>query len=305
MRYSIKLFLALSMSLFALPNLASAQALPFLNISPDAQSQAMGGAAVASSASPYSIFSNPSAIAFSEQSCGVGASYNAWQVAGVSSNLISAAAYYKLGDKLGVSAAYRSFGQPSYDIYDDNGNHKGEYSPSDSSIDLAVAYSPLDALSVGLTIGFINSHLSTDISGSSVAINLGVSYIASPQLTLAAAYSNMGSITYGDQSYSLPSQLKVGGSYLALESGSHTCRVNLEADMLTSESSFSLGAGGEYSFNRVIFARAGYHLSTNDQIAPSYISLGAGANYANVSLDVAYLIDDVISPLLLSVGYRF
>lgn len=287
-----------------MPLAAAAQAVSFLNISPDPRTQAMGGASVAAEASAFSIYNNPAAIALSEDTFALAASYNMWQVVDASSDLLSFATYYKLGDKFGVGASYRGFAQPSYDIYDDQGNHSGEFSPSDSSFDVALSCAFTDSFAVGVTFKSISSTLGESISGSSFGVDLGVTYILD-RATLAASYSNMGSISYDDNSYSLPSIFKVGGSYRALDEGEHSCSVNVQANMLTSESAFGLGVGGEYGFNKMIFARLGYYLSGDDSVMPSYISLGLGVEFSKISLDCSYLIDDVISPLNLSLGYRF
>ncbi len=289
----------------ALPLAGVAQVVSFLNIASDPAAQAMGGASVTASAGAFSAFNNASSIALSEEKCAAGVSYTMWEVADVCSPITSVGALYKFGDSFGIGVSYSGMAKPSIEIYDDQGNHKGDYSPSDSAIGLALAYAPVDKLSVGVTLKSISSKLTEDISGSSVGFDFSATYLLEG-VTIGASYSNVGSISYGESlSYSLPSALRVGGSYEALSSGEHSCDVAAQLSMLTDDSTFGVSVGGEYSFSRMIFARAGYYVSGDESVTPNYLSVGVGAQYAGVSFDCSYVVDDVISPLSLSLSYQF
>ncbi|MCU0446660.1 MAG: type IX secretion system outer membrane channel protein PorV [Microscillaceae bacterium] len=53
---------------------------------------------------------------------------------------------------------------------------------------------------------------------------------------------------------------------------------------------FSIGTGAEYAYDNVFFARAGYFTEHRTKGARKYFSIGAGFNYRQFGLDVAYLI---------------
>lgn len=51
---------------------------------------------------------------------------------------------------------------------------------------------------------------------------------------------------------------------------------------------FTAAAGAEYSFNQLVFARAGYHFSS--AVAPRFASFGLGFAFKGIGLDAAYLL---------------
>ena len=69
------------------------------------------------------------------------------------------------------------------------------------------------------------------------------------------------------------------------------------------------GAGCEYSFNEMVFARVGYHYGDAVNVVPSYASFGLGLKFFGVTLDAAYLVADSTSPMrntmMFGIGYRF
>ena len=79
-------------------------ALPFLSRNSDPVSLSMGGASLATSHSPaYSLFCNPSAMAFSEKKLDIAASFSSWQPEGAASKVIDFGASGCFG-KFGISA---------------------------------------------------------------------------------------------------------------------------------------------------------------------------------------------------------
>lgn len=292
-----------------LPSMSHSQAVSFLTLSPDAQHQAMGGTAVASQANAFAIYNNPASIALSESMMEAAVSYNMWQSGGSASDLLALSTYYKSGDRFGMGLSYRSIAKPSYDIYDDTGNYKGEFSPGDMAIDFALSYAITESLAVGATLKYISSELSDSYSGSAVGADIAVTYLLECA-TIAASFSNIGSVSYEELSYSLPSIFRVGGSYSLMEVGEHSCSANLEVDYLTSESALGIGVGAEYSLRKMIFGRLGYYQSCNDQVLASYLSAGLGVEMQGISLNWSYIIGNPdSSPLAgsmnLSLGYRF
>ncbi|MGL4412408.1 MAG: type IX secretion system outer membrane channel protein PorV [Bacteroidales bacterium] len=155
-------------------------------------------------------------------------------------------------------------------------------------------------------------------------------------------YSNGGTSEY------MPANLGVGGSLSATLSKDHSLTFSLDFDKLmaptpkkaTSDQllgttpdynfaeamikSFGDAPGGfseelkevmistglEYSYRDFIFGRVGYHYQNPTKGDFSYLSLGAGANYANFQLDLSYNHSFASNPLIsnfiaLSLGYSF
>ena len=69
---------------------------------------------------------------------------------------------------------------------------------------------------------------------------------------------------------------------------------------------FAAGIGAEYSFDKLIFARVGYHYG-GESVVPSFASAGFGFHNGMFCLDAAYLFgSDVLNnSFSVSVGVRF
>ncbi|MBD1365787.1 type IX secretion system outer membrane channel protein PorV [Mucilaginibacter sp. ZT4R22] len=227
--------------LLAIPAAASAQtstngsvnaistAVPFLNITPDSRSGAMGDAGVALSPDVNANYWNPAKLAFLENNNDISLSYSPWLrhlVPDVSLAYLSYA--HKLDDRNTFGASLRYFNLGSIQLIDDNQNDQGTYKPSELSIDGSFARKFGNNLSLGLTMRYIYSNFSNGafVSGGSTAqnkagnaISAGVSvyykkdYGDSSVFAFGGHISNIGSkIAYseGGTKYFLPTNLKLG-----------------------------------------------------------------------------------------------
>src|ERR1700761_4372681 len=137
-------------------------AVPFLNISPDSRSGAMGDAGVAISPDVNANFWNPSKLAFIDStSNSIALSYSPWLrhlVPDVSLSYLSFA--HKLDQRNSIGASLRYFNLGSIQLVDANQNDQGTYRPSEYSIDGSFARKFGDNFSLGLTLRYIHSNLS-------------------------------------------------------------------------------------------------------------------------------------------------
>ncbi len=135
-------------------------AVPFLMISPDARSGAMGDVGVATSPDAFSIHWNAAKLAFLEEKTGFSASYTPWLRNLVPDiNLLYATFNYKL-DKLqsfGLALKYFSLGDINFT--DMNGTNIGRFNPNEFSIDGAYSRKLSDNFSVGIAMRYIYSNL--------------------------------------------------------------------------------------------------------------------------------------------------
>ena len=227
--------------LLAIPAAASAQtstngsvnaistAVPFLNITPDSRSGAMGDAGVALSPDVNANYWNPAKLAFLENDNDISLSYSPWLrhlVPDVSLAYLSYA--HKLDDRNTFGASLRYFNLGSIQLIDDNQNDQGTYKPSELSIDGSFARKFGNNLSLGLTMRYIYSNFSNGafVAGGNTAqnkagnaISAGVSvyykkdYGDSSVFAFGGHISNIGSkIAYseGGTKYFLPTNLKLG-----------------------------------------------------------------------------------------------
>lgn len=204
---------------------------PFLTISPDSRSGAMGDAGVALSPDANAAYWNPSKLAFLEENHTLSLSYSPWLrrlVPDVSLAYLSYA--HKLDDRNSIGASLRYFNLGSILLADESGTSQGAYSPNEFSVDGSFARKFGDNLSLGLTIRYIRSNLSniSFISGSSQTARAGNAVAADVSMyyknptqqfgkdaifAFGANISNIGTkIGYTDNGprYFLPTNLKAG-----------------------------------------------------------------------------------------------
>jgi hypothetical protein len=201
---------------------------PFLNISPDSRSGAMGDAGVALSPDVNANFWNPSKLAFLESNDALSVSYSPWLrhlVPDISLSYLSYA--HKIDERNTIGASLRYFNYGSIQLTDDNTNDQGTYTPNEYSLDVSFARKFGDNFSLGLTARYIHSNISSIsfATGSSQAAKAGNALAADVSLYYTAPYgdgntfafgthiSNIGTkISYSDvgNKYFLPANLKLG-----------------------------------------------------------------------------------------------
>ncbi len=208
-------------------------AVPFLNISPDSRSGAMGDAGVALSPDVNANFWNPSKLAFLEDPDAVSLSYSPWLrhlVPDISLSYLSYA--HKIDDRNTLGASLRYFNLGSIQLVDASQNNQGTYRPSEYSLDVSLARKFGDDFSLGLTGRYIHSDLSNESfatgsaqqtkAGNAIAADVSLYYKTSvEQFGVPAVFafgtdiSNIGTkITYatGGTPYFLPTNLKIGAA---------------------------------------------------------------------------------------------
>jgi len=204
-------------------------AVPFLTITPDSRSAALGDAGVATSADVNSAYWNSAKMVFNEKKWGMGLSYTPWLAKIINDMHIAyLAGYYKISRVQTVSASLKYFDMGEVDLRSSTNEPLGIHNPRDAAFDISYSRLLTENLSIGGTIRYIQSNLigsatnGTDAKpGKSVAVDLGV-YYTKPMvsnnsvLSLGASVSNIGSkISYTDANSKnfIPANLRLGGAY--------------------------------------------------------------------------------------------
>jgi len=208
-------------------------AVPFLNITPDSRSGAMGEAGVAISPDVNANFWNPSKLAFLEDRDAVSLSYSPWLrhlVPDVSLSYLSYA--HKLDDRNTLGASMRYFNLGSIQLSDNNQNNQGIYRPSELSLDVSLGRKFGENFSLGLTARYIHSNLANEsfATGSSQQTKAGNAFAADVSMYLhqpvrefgtdatfafGVDISNIGtkiSYTTDGFQYFLPTNFKIGAA---------------------------------------------------------------------------------------------
>lgn len=203
-------------------------AVPFLNITPDSRSGAMGEAGVALSPDVNDTYWNPAKLAFLEDNHNLSISYSPWLrhlVPDVSLSFLSYA--YKMDDRNTIGASIRYFNLGSIQLVDANQVDQGTYNPNEFSIDVAFARKFGNNLSLGLQARYIYSNFSNGsfIGGNGQSTKAGNAFAAGASMYYVKGYgdnktfsfganiSNIGTkVSYADNGpyYFLPTNLKFG-----------------------------------------------------------------------------------------------
>jgi hypothetical protein len=207
---------------------------PFLAITPDARSGAMGEVGVALPGDANSIYWNPAKLAFMQHDGGMSVSYTPWLrslVPDISLSYLSG--YYKIDKLSGFGASLRYFSLGDIQFTDNFGNDLKLYRPYEFATDLAYARKLSEHFSIGVAGRFIYSDLAgktpigNGASSTAPAIGFGgdVSGYYTKQLKVSGYkadlglgfnISNMGPrITYTNETTRdyIPINMRIGSYY--------------------------------------------------------------------------------------------
>lgn len=274
------------------------QSVSFLNTPSDARTAAMGNAGYMIS-SPFSVqYNSISVMADNDVATGVGASLLFWQPQAIDATLVNVAGYHRF-NKLGIMAGYRSNKMSDIEKTDVNGNILGTYAPSEYALDLGVGYNVSDNISLGVALHHISSRLDQESSSSALASDISILYHRE-RLRVGIGVANLGSkIDYGYADYSLPTRVKSGITYRLLSGGDHSLysAADLYYQLVDNYEGIAGGLGMEYGYRDMLFLRTGYHYES-ENVGASYATVGLGAKFSKISLDLAYLAAQEDNPIL-------
>ena len=204
-------------------------AVPFLRISPDARSGALGDAGVAISADANSTYWNIAKLAFVKNDYGFSLSYTPWLAKIINDMSLSyLSGYYKINKEqtVGIALSYFDLGNITFrQGPDDLGM---DFNPREFSFQGSYSRLLTEEMSVGVTLKFIKSNLTGNVFSSTEESQAGVSLGADigwywhhdmsflgndSNIALGASISDIGSkMTYSteDQKNFIPTNLRVG-----------------------------------------------------------------------------------------------
>jgi len=205
-------------------------AVPFLLITPDARSGAMGDAGVAVAGDVNSASINPSKLAFLDQPYGFAVSYSPWLKSLVPDiSLAYLSGFYKLDDRNTIGASLRYFSLGSIQLTDINQQELGIANPNELAFDVTFARNFGEEFSLGTSLRYIYSNLASGQfasgqvrGGNAIAVDVSGLYKTSSNLfgkpTIFSAGANISNIgtkmSYSDngEGFFLPTNFKLGGA---------------------------------------------------------------------------------------------
>lgn len=207
---------------------------PFLTISPDARSGAMGDVGIALSPDANSQHWNVGKIAHAKDEMGLSVTYTPWLSQLTQDMFVGyVSGYMKFGEKKdqAISASLRYFNIGQIDYTTIEGNPAGSGKPNEFAFDLGYSRQLSENLSLGVALRYINSNIaqgaqtagSTIKPANAVAGDLGIYYTKTTELegdkagtfNAGLALTNVGSrVTYSQTVKDfLPAQLGLGVAY--------------------------------------------------------------------------------------------
>jgi len=207
-------------------------AVPFLTISPDARSGAMGDVGSAISADVNSAYWNGSKLAFIDNKYGFSLSYTPWLGKIINDMSLSyLSGYYKITREQAVAMSLRYFDLGDIFFTDEFGVDNGQFSPRELAIDATYARLLAENFSVGVAIRYIHSNLTGNFTtstiearpGNSVAVDLSSFWEkdlllsgANSKFSLGASITNIGSkLSYSDEDNKdfIPTNFRLGTAF--------------------------------------------------------------------------------------------
>jgi len=203
---------------------------PFLMISPDARTGAMGDAGIALPDDLNANHWNAAKLPFNEKQGAVSISYTPWLrtlVPDVSLSYLSA--YGKINDRSAIGGSLTYFSLGEIQFTDQQGASLGNFTPNEFAGDVSYAQKLSDYFSVGIAFRFIYSNLAGGFNQSQNPISPGKSYAGDitcyyknntiiqkykVNYGWGAAITNIGSkMTYTTSQYAnfIPINLRIGG----------------------------------------------------------------------------------------------
>ena len=240
---------------------------------------------------------------FSEKKCDINISWQNWQPKTIKSNHIYGNASYRFGKRFNIGLDFLSRTQTAYDILDENGNTKGQYTPSELNVGAGLSFLIINNLAANINVHYISSKLSSEALLSTFYADLLLTW-NTKYLSITAGAVNIGpSIKRkSDKSYPLPSAATIQGIY----------NIPFGLSLYLNTNYYFIGGlgasiGAQYGLNDMLFVRAGYHLGTGAAPIPSFASIGLGAKFFGVHIDLSYLTasEALGNTLAIGLGYSF
>ena len=296
---------------------AQGQDLSVLAANPDARTAAMGNAAVA--ADGMYLYNNPSAFLCANKKFSADASASIYEkTEGYEGTfgLYTAAMGYKFANRHAAFAGFRYAGGLKLKGYDMFGEPTKDYQPYNWTIDLGYAYMLGNGFSAYAVGNVIFSHLSKNAVGG--AFTIGASYQKSTttawnksaNLMLDAKVGAIGpQLDYGNgNKTTMPTYVAVGGALTVDVADKHQVGGAWSTRYFFRPSEYKtlmLGAGLEYTYNKMVSLRAGYEYGDRNL---SHFTMGAGFKYGGLRLNGAYMLKTAnagSSYCTIGLGYDF
>lgn len=299
-------------AILALPVLSHAQnepsgfALQSASIGHSPVAQGMGGAGLLSTSSiAWGSYGNIAALPFSDLKGDAQLSYNNWNP--TSTNYYNGAVGFNLKNKVGISGGFSTGSGKEFELFDDNGNSAGQFTPKNIRANVGVSWRFIEWISVGANVSMVNETLLDNFSSKAVAADV---YLMGEfkGIRASAGISKLGGKVKDSSGREFPLATSVVAA-IGYAKDFDENRIEVEADMdyfLSSTSPISVSLGAAYTYNDMVSIRGGFH---SGGVISNHASVGLGLKFFGVRLDAAYFLAGSDSPVhntvAIGLGYCF
>lgn len=306
MKFPHTILTSLVFLLLMAPHAAHAQAgksgLSFLKLGVSGRGVSMGDAMSATISGAAATHYNPAGLMVaSEANAHILFMHKEW-IQDVRSQFLGATV--NLNDESALGVSVNTATVSDIEIRTRPGTPQGTFSSRDYSLGVSYARYFSDELAIGITAKFLYEKIFVD-EANGFAFDIGAQYKTPIEnLSVGLALANLGSTnTLRNETITLPSLLRFGPAYVT-ELESMTSQLTLATDLLHifPEKKTYVNIGGEWLFNGIVAARAGYQLGSNAR----GFSTGIGVEYEMFSLDYGFapLSSDLGSGHTFSLGLK-
>lgn len=269
-------------------------AVPFLRITPDARSGAMGDVGISLSPDAYSIYWNTAKLAFAENQAGAALTYTPWLRQLVNDiYLASLSGYYKIDEDQAITTSLRYFSLGQIQFTNQQGQFIQNFNPREFAWNVGYARKLSDNFSIGLNLAYIYSNLAAGQmvngvvikAGNAAAGDLSLAYskkVGKDNWNWGLTIANIGSkITYTQSAETkdfLPTNMGLGTSYTFNFDEYNKLTLVLEGNKLLVPTPDSLGNFRKKSVPEGIFGSFG-DAPDGGKEELREISISTGAEY--------------------------
>lgn len=221
-------------------------------------------------------------------------------------NYFNAGFAYSIKEKAGIAASVSYGFDPAYDVYDETGEPDGAFTPDYILAAAGVSWRFLKFMSIGFNFRYARQSLAEGYTLSTCAGD-AVLMCRFADFSISAGAMNLGMPvkSHDGSSFNLASSAKAAMMYDG-HFGKNGLQINLDSDWYFSNT-VTAALGAQYSWNDILFLRAGYRYSMQGCVIPSFASVGLGLRFFGVRLNAAYIFASEVldNSFSLSLGYSF
>ena len=272
--------LIITAALLAASLAASAQAVPFVAIRTSAKELSMGGA----HASGSELFSGSGSV------FQAGLDRVWWQTGIAGYRLTGLQAKVNVTGSFALGLEMTSNSMDEMTLYSDNGQPLGTFQPNEMMLALAASVKPVKNIALAASAKMIRSSLTDSNRAAAFAADLLGSWQISSALTAGISINNLGQdVDYGYGAYKLPTTFKAGVHGLFPIAAKHAIEAAADLGTMPAYSTLLASVGTGYVYNGTIAVRCGAHISSQNDIMPTYYCVGASFLSENFDLSGSYL----------------